>query len=65
MGRFVAVKFFMILGLIVLGLGYYFRDDIMSGWTGTDSNARLSMPSAAGSISRSVGGALGGAANRF
>ena len=58
------MKFFMILGLIVLGLGYYFRDDLPS-WTGTDPDARLSMPSAAGSIGRSVGGALGGAANRF
>ncbi len=58
------MKFFMILGLIVLGLGYYFRDDL-PGWTGSDSNARLSVPSAAGSISRSVGGALGGAASRF
>ncbi len=58
------MKFFLILGLIVFGLGYYFRDDL-PGWTGADPNAKLSLPSAAHSIGRSVGGTLGGAANRF
>ena len=45
------MKFFLILGLIVFGLGYYFRDDL-PGWTGADPNAKLSLPSAAHSIGR-------------
>ena len=59
------MKTLVVLAVLVLGLGYYYRDQIAPGWLGLERGAKVSVPSAMGGLGRSVGGAIGGAAKGF
>lgn len=59
------MRYALVLAVVAVALGYYFRDDIAPGWLGPDSGTRVNLPSGAGSINRSVEGVFGGAVERF
>lgn len=48
------MRFFIVIALLGLGLGYYFRDDIAPGWLGPDEHSDIQVPSAMGSIGRTI-----------
>jgi hypothetical protein len=48
------MRFLIVIALLGLGLGYYFRDEIAPGWLGPGERAGIQAPSAMGSIGRTI-----------